>query len=167
MREFFLCLAFLMSASLAGFSQPSEAISDENPIEPKNWKLQRGSKEFAFEFGFAPMQPTFFSGQKEYDTDGRNFALASFRFGRVMGTSKGITFEYLFEVVPVAFALRNEVRDPEVYDAKSDKKQYTRRENTFGAAIHPAGFRFVFLPKRRLKPYVQTSAGFIPSPCMS
>jgi hypothetical protein len=31
--------------------------------------------------GFAPMQPTFFSGRKEYDTDGRRFLLSSVSLG--------------------------------------------------------------------------------------
>ena len=130
--------------------------------ENHDWKLERGSKEFALEFGYAPTQPTFLSGREEYDTRGRRFALASFRWGRVIGTTKGITFEYLLEAMPVTFAIKNEVTKPGYKpDDKSGKASYTVRENTYGAAIHPAGFRFVFLPKRRIKPYIQTSAGFI------
>ena len=130
--------------------------------ETHDWKLERGSKEFALEFGYAPTQPTFLSGREEYDTRGRKFALGSFRWGRVIGTTKGITFEYLLETMPVTFAIKNEVTRPGYKpDEKSGKASYTVRENTYGAAIHPAGFRFVFLPKRRLKPYFQTSVGFI------
>lgn len=137
-------------------------VSAQEHPETSNWKLRRGSKEWSVELGYAPMQPTFFSGRKEYDTNGRRFAIGSFRWGRVIGTTRGVTFEYLFEAMPVAIALRNEVADRRAMSRKeSDKSSYTVRKNTYGAAIHPAGFRFVFLPNRRLKPYVQTSAGFI------
>ena len=137
-------------------------VSAQERAEKNSWKLQRGAKEWSIELGYAPMQPTFFSGRKEYDTDGRQFALGSFRWGRVIGTTKGVTFEYLFEAMPIVMAIRNEVAKPAAKTSSdSEKSQYTVRRNTYGAAIHPAGFRFVFLPHRRLKPYVQTSAGFI------
>jgi hypothetical protein len=137
-------------------------LSAQNRDEKNNWKLRRGSKEWSIELGYAPMQPTFFSGRKEYDTNGRQFALGSFRWGRVIGTARGITFEYLFEAMPIAVAIRNEIADRGPKTGKdSDKSSYTVRENTYGAAIHPAGFRFVFLPTRRLKPFIQTSVGFI------
>jgi opacity protein-like surface antigen len=139
----------------------SSAAQDVESKE--SWKLRRGSKEWAMEFGYAPMQPTFFSGRKEYDTDGRQFAIGSFRWGRVIGTSRGVTYEYLFEAMPIALAIKNEVVNSSYTpdENKLEKSSYTVRQNTYGAAIHPAGFRFVFLPTRRLKPYVQTSAGFI------
>src|SRR3982751_1248291 len=56
-----------------------------------SWRLERGAKEINFEFGFAPMQPTFFSGRKEYDTSGRKLAMGSFKWGRVIGTARGVT----------------------------------------------------------------------------
>ena len=161
MRKVILCFLLIgscISTSAGQESNGNGSVEPENSFENRNWKLLRGAKEFSVEFGFAPMQPTFLSGREEYNTDGRKFMLGSFRWGRVIGTTKGVTFEYLFEAMPMAFAIRNEVHDPAY---KGGKKPLTVRENTYGAAIHPAGFRFVFLPKRRLKPYVQTSAGFI------
>ncbi len=158
MRKFGVCLLLIFIAGLSAVAQESDHDSDASGHEKPNWKLLRGAKEFSIEFGFAPMQPTFLSGREEYDTDGRKFMLGSFRWGRVIGTTKGVTYEYLFEAMPMVFAMRNEVRDRATSDAKT---LHTVRENTYGAAIHPAGFRFAFLPKRRLKPYVQTSAGFI------
>lgn len=156
----------VLSFSFAVGQESDVGIDAENEgsagAPREDWKLERGSKETSFEFGLAPMQPTFLSGRKEYDTDGRKFALGSYRWGRVIGTAKGVTYQYLFEAMPIAYAVRNEVRNPSgTPDEKSRKEPYTRRENTYGAAIHPAGFRFVFLPNRRLKPFVQTSAGFI------
>ena len=146
------------------FTQEDSAENLVQPAVPdeESWKLERGSKEMSFEFGYAPMQPTFLSGDEEYDTKGRRLALGSFRWGRVIGTAKGVTYEYLFEAMPIAYAIKNEVTNPYYKpDGKTGVPTYTMRENTYGAAIHPAGFRFVFLPHRRLKPFVQTSAGFI------
>ena len=160
MRNSVLCFVVIGFGVVVAIAQDSNGgDAGGKVLEQTNWKLLRGAKELSVEFGFAPMQPTFLSGREEYNTDGRKFMLASFRWGRVIGTTKGVTYEYLFEAMPLAFALRNEVRDP---IDKGSKKPFTiRREATYGAAIHPAGFRFVFLPKHRLKPYVQTSAGFI------
>ena len=142
---------------------PEALKSDDGSASPReDWKLERGAKEMSFEFGYAPMQPTFLSGREEYDTKGRRFALGSFRWGRVIGTAKGVTYEYLFEAMPITYAIQNEVRHPFYKpDKKSGRPAYTMRENTYAAAIHPAGFRFVFLPRRRIKPFVQTSTGFI------
>ena len=159
MRKIAVCVLLIVTCLTAADGQESHTDGNggESAFEKKNWKLIRGAKELSVEFGFAPMQPTFLSGREEYNTDGRKFMLGSFRFGRVIGTTKGVTFEYLFEAMPVTFAINNEVRQ----NKKPDAFKYTVRETTYGAAVHPAGFRFVFLPKRRLKPYAQTSAGFI------
>jgi opacity protein-like surface antigen len=130
-------------------------------IERRSWKLKRGAKDISVEFAYAPMQPTFFSGRKEYDTDGRKFTMTSIRFGRVVGTAKRVTYQYLFEVIPVSFAVKNEVkaRIPEGRDPERFTK--TVRENTYGIGFEPAAFRFLFTPSRRLKPYAQAGAGFI------
>jgi hypothetical protein len=155
-----IAIGIFTIAAVGQESAPDDPASGQE--EGTNWKLERGAKEWSMEFGYAPMQPTFFSGHKEYETGGRKFALGSFRWGRVIGTMKGVTYEYLFEATPIAIAIRNEVVGPTRTSVDtSDKPSYTVRQNTYGAAINPAGFRFVFLPKRRLKPFVQMSAGFI------
>lgn len=124
--------------------------------------MKRGAKEIGLEVGFSPMQPTFFSGEKEYDTTGRKLAVASVRFGRVVGTAKGITFEYLFEVAPLTLAFKNEVENPDfVSTTETPNVTPTVRETTYSFGIQPAAFRFIFRPKKRLKPYLQAGAGFL------
>lgn len=165
--------ACLVSACTA---QPAVSrAEDNNTAEKQNsetadsgarpegsWKLERGSKELNFEFGYAPMQPTFFSGRKEYDTDGRKFAMASIKWGRVIGTAKGVTYEYFFEVTPVSFAMKNEVANPDyISPRRTPYEPKTIRANTYGIGVQPAGFKFVFRPERRLKPFVRLGAGFI------
>lgn len=139
-----------------------EIKTEKQPREEEDWKLTRGAKEYGFETGFAPTQPTFFSGRKEYDTTGRKFATTSFRFGRVIGTVKGVTYQYFFEAIPVAVAFDNEVEDTQnISEEETPKKMPTRRETTYGFAVKPANFRFIFMPKKRLKPFVQVGAGFL------
>jgi opacity protein-like surface antigen len=151
----------IQSTATADAIEAAHPVSDKRP-EVENWRLKRGAKELGFEFGFAPTQPTFFSGRKEYDTDGRKFALGSIRFGRVIGTAKGVTFEYIFEAIPISFALKNEVENPDYdNDGETKKESPTMRRTTYSIGIQPAGFRFIFMPSKRLKPYVQTGAGFI------
>ena len=138
--------------------QAEDKPASDNIRQEESWKLTRGAVELGVEAGYAPMQPTFFSGRKEYDTSGRKFAYASLKFGRVIGTRRGVTYEYLFDVTPLALAINNEVsnKHPDEYPLSK-----TIRGNTYGFAIQPAGFRFLFTPEKRLKPYFETSAGFI------
>lgn len=158
----FFSVAFADGQNIA--AKKSEPSLDTVPAsgatqsERRNWTLKRGAKELSVEFGFAPMQPTFLSGRKEYNTDGRKFAMTSLRFGRVVGTVKHVTYQYLFEVIPVSFAIKNEIESPA---GETESVVKTVRQNTYGIGFEPASFRFLFLPSRRLKPFVQVGAGFI------
>jgi opacity protein-like surface antigen len=149
--------------------QPQKKVIEEsNELEPapleENWKLRRGAWEFGMEAGYAPLQPTFFSGRKEYDTSGRQFTLGSIRFGRVVGTKGPVTYQYIFEAIPVAFSIKNEVVNPG-YNGSDEGEEprvpATIRENTYSWGVTPAGFRFIFMPNRRVKPFAQVGAGFI------
>ena len=166
------CLLSLSTASLAQTVAENKPPSEENSTDSGDgskrpefgWRFPRGAKEWGFEFGYAPMQPTFFSGRKEYDTDGRRFAMTTFRFGRVIGTVKNVTYEYLFEVMPVAFAINNEVKNPDLKrkpETETLDMPRTVRTTTYGIGIQPAAFRFIFLPRKRVKPFVKLSAGFL------
>jgi hypothetical protein len=160
------CSFFIQAAAQKIIEPDTRSLNNaEQNIEDTpddGWQLTRGAKEYGVEFGFAPTQPIFFSGRKEYDTSGRKFLTASFRIGRVIGTKKGVTYEYFVEAIPVSFAFKNEVANPNyVSSAETPNEMPTVRETTYGFGIKPANFRFVFLPKRRLKPFAQVGAGFI------
>ncbi len=128
---------------------------------PVDWKLQRGEKELNVELGIAPTHPTNFNG-KEFDTTGRKFALLSLRWGRIIGTPKKVTYEYQIEVAPLAIAFKNEVVNPAFQTATlTPNAAPTVRENTRGFAVSPIGFRFLFRPEKRLKPFIALHAGFI------
>ena len=143
-------------------AEPATVVSNDEAPVGDDWKFARGAKEVNVELSYAPMQPTFFSGRKEYDTEGRKFAMASFKWGRVVGTAKGITWEYFFEIIPVAFAINNEVKNPKfVSPEETPAEPATVRKNTYGFGFEPAGFRLIFRPKKRIKPFFRAGAGFI------
>lgn len=167
-KSFALALSLILysfsgSVSLAQLSPEADSDSGEianidparSAIKHRTWKLRRGAEEWGVQTAYSPLQPTFFSGNKEYDTTDRRFSLIGLRYGRVFGTVSGVTYEYLFEASPFALALNNEVGE------KAKARPKTRRSNTFGVTVQPAGFRFIFRPDQRLKPFVQTAAGFI------
>lgn len=135
--------------------------SEKETDETADWKLKRGAKELNVEFGIAPTHPTNFNG-KEFDTTGRKFALLSFRWGRVIGTPKNITYEYQIEATPVALAFKNEIANPAFQTAAlTPNTPPTVRETTYGFAFSPIGFRFLFRPNKRVKPFIGLHAGFI------
>lgn len=134
----------------------------QQTIEPDNYKLRRGEKELNVEVGYSPFQPTFLSGEKEYDTSGRSFGMINLRWGRVIGTTKGVTFEYQAEITPVALAFKNEVENPAFQNPQTTPNvPPTVRRTTYGWGFAPAGFRFIFLPEKRLKPFIAAHAGFM------
>jgi len=136
--------------------------ADEDNPEPNNWQLRRGEKEIGVELGFSPLQPTFLSGKKEYDSTGRKFGMLSLHWGRNIGTTKGVSFEYRIEIIPVALGFKNEVKNPAFKDAQTTPNiSPTVRETTYGFGFTPVGFRFFFLPEKRLKPFLSADAGFI------
>lgn len=126
------------------------------------YRLNRGQKEFSVEYGVSPFNPSNFAGPKEFDVYGRDLHLFSFRFGRVIGTKKNITYQYLFGVTPLALFHKNEVKNPEyVSPARTPSVPPTKREMTYAVAVQPVNFKFIFFAKNRLKPYAQTGAGIL------
>jgi hypothetical protein len=140
-----------------------KALKDEtNAAERTNYRLLRGEKEWNFEFGYSPFEPTHFTGEKEYNTAGRKLGLPLFRWGRVIGTAKGITWQYLFEASPLAVSLKNEVKNPDyISPIATPNVAPTKREMSYGFSITPVSFRFYFFPKSRIKPFTQLGAGVL------
>lgn len=129
---------------------------------PTDYELFRGDKEINFEFAYSPLEPTHFAGPKEYNTAGRKLGLAVFRWGKIIGTKKGITWEYLFEAIPFVISLKNEVKNPVfISTIATPSESPTKRETSFGFGITPAAFRLYFLRKSRLKPFLHFGAGMI------
>jgi len=155
------------SVEPAGGKTTGEKTDAEPDAEPgKIWeisyKLKRGAKNVEIVPGFAPMQPVFFSGRKEYDTDGRRLSTFNIRWTRTIGTARGVTFQYFFELTPLAVAFNNEVKNPNYVSAKETPAEPpTIRRNAYGFGFQPANFRFIFKPRNRVKPFVQIGAGMM------
>jgi len=150
------------SAKKILFQKSAADKTDQDTDEPDIYQLRRGEKELNIELGHSPFQPTFLSGEKEYDTSGRSFGMINLRWGRVIGTAKRVTYEYQIEVTPIALAFKNEVANPAFQNPQTTPNvPPTIRKTTYGVAVSPVGFRFLFQPKKRLKPFIAMHAGFI------
>ena len=147
-------------------SEPISNGAGESPETTVNersiYKHRRGAIEYNFEVGIAPTDPTHFTGEKTYNTTGRKLGTLNFRIGRVIGTTKGITFTYLFGFTPLVIARANEVKNPAyVSPIATPDVQPTKRETGYGFGVTPANFRFTFLPDKRVKPFAQVGAGLL------
>ncbi|MCU1288460.1 MAG: hypothetical protein JWN60_689 [Acidobacteria bacterium] len=139
--------------------ETDEKLGDE-AAQP--YKLRRGDKDFAIEYGISPFNPSNFAGPKEFDVYGRDLHLFSFRFGRVIGTKRNVSYQYSFGVTPLAVFTKNEVVDTEyVSPAETPDRAPTKRETTYGIGFQPVNFKFIFFAKNRLKPYAQVGAGLL------
>lgn len=135
---------------------------DKDAAEQTDYKFLRGEKEWNIDLGYAPIPPTNFDGTAEYNITGRKLGLAVVRWGRIIGTAKGISWQYLIEAVPLVVALKNEVVNPYyISPSATPNEPATRRETSYGVGVAPLAFRFYFLPKNRVKPFAQFGAGVI------
>jgi len=138
------------------------SASEENTETEEPYKLRRGDKEIAAEYGISPFNPSNFAGPKEFDVYGRDLHLMSFRFGRIIGTKKNISYQYMFAVTPLAIFTKNEVVNPDyVSPTATPTVAPTMRETSYGIGFQPVNFKFIFLAKNRLKPYAQVGAGIL------
>ena len=127
-----------------------------------SYKLPRRAREYNFEIGYSPFEPTNFNGKKEFNTVGRKLGSINFKLGRVIGTKKGVTYTYLFGITPIVVLLKNEVKNNDYVSAQATPNiSPTKRETSYGVGFTPANFRFAFFPHKRVKPYLQAGAGFL------
>lgn len=139
------------------------SASEENTeTRDDDYKLRRGNRSFTVEYGVSPFNPSNFAGPKEFDVYGRDLHLFSFRIGRVIGTKKNVSYEYMFSASPLAVFTKNEVTNPAYVSATATPDiAPTMRETTYGFGIQPVNFKFIFFAKNRLKPYAQAGAGVL------
>ena len=140
----------------------AENEKEENPAKAVSYRLVRGEKDFSLEYGISPFNPSNFAGPKEFDVYGRDLNLVSFRIGRVIGTKKNVSYQYMFGVTPLSIFTKNEVKNPDyVSAAATPNVAKTIRKTTYAIAFQPVNFKFIFFAKNRLKPYAQTGAGLL------
>jgi hypothetical protein len=135
-----------------------EVGSSSQTNQRDRWKIPRGSIEYGVEVGYAPNIALWLSGPKPFDTSDHQHLAASVRWGRILGTKGIVTFSYAFEFTPLSLAIGNEVENRN-YTPGSTTQPQTVRETTYGFAIVPASFRFIFFPKYRLRPFIGSAVG--------
>ena len=151
-----------LSEKSTGKSAFFDKDSKQNETEPTNYRFKRGEKEINFEFGISPFHPSHFLGPEEFDSDDRKLGLMTFRWGRIIGTKKTVTYQYLFEASPLVYSYRNELKNPDyISPTATPNEPPTIRGNTFGTAVTPVAFRMYFFSKNRFKPFAQFGAGMI------
>ena len=146
-----------------GFDQaPPNEETEQKSDAPSDWKLRRGNKTFTVEYGISPLNPSNFAGPKEFDVYGRDLHLFSFRFGRIIGTKRNVSYEYMFGATPLAIFRANEVVNKDYVSANATPNVApTKRETSYGFGFQPVNFKFMFFAKNRLKPYAQVGAGIL------
>lgn len=139
-----------------------DSKAEQDTVEPVDYQFRRGEKEWNIDLGYSPFEPTNFDGSKAYNTAGRKLGLAVVRWGRVFGTVKGVTYQYIVETIPFIISLKNEVENPDyVSPTATPGVAPTKRETSYGVGLTPVAFRFYFRAKNRIKPFVQIGAGVL------
>jgi hypothetical protein len=142
--------------------KPRGDDSDANEEESLDWKLRRGDKSFTVEYGISPLNPSNFAGPKEFDVYGRDLHLFTFRFGRIIGTKKNVSYEYMFGATPLFIFRANEVVNKDyISPTVTPNIAPTKRETSYGTGFQPVNFKFMFFAKNRLKPYIHLGAGIM------
>jgi hypothetical protein len=78
-------------------------------------------------------------------------------YGRILSANNNFAFKYTFNAIPVAVLSYPDIsRDLGIPVPGSEI-----RRNVFGAGLSPIGFQLYFRPQSRIKPFVNTSGGFI------
>jgi hypothetical protein len=147
------------AAPFAGEKTADEAV-EQTAAPQESYLLKRGTKELQIEYGISPFNPSNFAGPKEFDVYGRDLHLFNIRFARVIGTKKNVSYQYMFGATPLAIFSKNEVVNKDyVSPTATPTVSPTKRETTYGAGFQPVNFKFIFLARKRLKPYAQVGAG--------
>jgi hypothetical protein len=138
---------------------PSQSSNDLNSTssgqkDSGEYRLARGMNEFGFWGGEGPSVATF-SGLADTEATSRGTAIIGLRFGRLLHASNKIAFEYTVDVIPLAAAFNDIIRqDPTAPGVRV-------REHAYGFGANPIGLRFIFRPQRRIKPFVAVNLGML------
>jgi hypothetical protein len=145
-RKLILGAAFTLFISSSVFAQ-----STDNPF-----LLKRGDNEFGFWGGFSPAATTIFGGLHDDEAADRKFFIAAFRYGRTLGTPKGLALQYTLDVVPVAVATGTIVSRTTVGSITT-----FQRETAYGGGITPLGFQIDFRNGSKVHPFAHVNGGLL------
>jgi len=147
-----LCNRLILGAALTLFISSSVfAQSSDNPF-----LLKRGDNEFGFWGGFSPAATTIFGGLHDDEAADRKFFIAAFRYGRTLGTPKGLALQYTLDAVPVAVATGTIVSRTTVGSVTT-----FQRETAYGGGITPLGFQIDFRNGSKVHPFAHVNGGLL------
>lgn len=142
-QSFLFFSLFVIGSSAQPFQQNTELP----PATDKSFNLARGTNEFAMAAGASFDSPTLLGTARQ-----RKLFLLELRYGRVLGGSRSVAYEYTAEVIPVALVFQ---------PALARLTNRTEDAVVYGAGLAPIGFRFIFNRRGRIKPYAGLSGGFL------
>jgi hypothetical protein len=91
------------------------------------------------------------------NTGAVRFGAIGLCYGRILSANNNFAFKYTFDAIPVALLSYRDVnRDLGIPVPGSEI-----RRNVFGAGLSPIGLQLYFRPQSRIKPFVNSSGGFI------
>jgi len=91
---------------------------------------------------------------------GARFGTIGLCYGRILSASDKVAFKYSFNANPAAVLSYPDV-NPVFIDRPGQFPVSATRRNVFGGGLSPIGFQLYFRPQSRVKPFVNTSGGFI------
>lgn len=98
-----------------------------------------------------------FFGVPVRNNRGVRFGAFGLCYGRILSVHNNFAFKYTFNAIPVAGLSYPDInRDLGIPFPGSQI-----RRNVFGAGLSPIGFQLYFRPQSRIKPFVNTSGGFL------
>lgn len=121
--------------------RPSQATS-RGPYE-----LEKGMNEYGLWAGASFDSPTVIGTAED-----RKFFTLGLRYGRILGGTERVAYEYTLDAVPVALVFQ-----PDFARAINRNPNHS----IYGAGISPVGFKVIFNRQGRVKPFASTAGGFL------
>ena len=121
--------------------------SKNQPTGQDSYSLDKGVNEYGIWGGGSFDSPTLIGTAED-----RKFLTLGLRYGRILGGSRRVAYEYTIDVVPLAIVFQPEFA--RAFNRNPDHSIY-------GAGISPIGFKVNFNRQGRVKPFASTSGGFL------
>jgi hypothetical protein len=112
--------------------------------------IEKNTNEFGVWGGGSFDSPTLIGTAED-----RKFFIMGLRYGRVLATSERVAFEYTVDVIPAAVVFQPQ--GSRFTSAGVDRGS----ASIYGAGVAPIGLKLYLRRQKRVKPFVDGSAGFL------
>ena len=145
--SFILIVTIPVRAQVANSETTSTDGSGNQRTGQDSYSLDKGMNEFGIWGGGSLDSPAVIGTAED-----RRFLTIGLRYGRILGGSKKVAYEYTVDAVPVAVVFQpNFAR---AFNRNPDRAIY-------GAGMSPIGFKVNFNRRGWVKPFAGTSGGFL------